>query len=138
MVDRKNWSERYQRGIAAMKKLEPDNGDLVLNKLRHVSPSYHDLTVEYYGDFFSDPRLDIKTRTLLTLTTLTATNAYSGLIEFHAKASLEVGWKPDEIFAALEQISLFCGFPHVISAIYTVRELFLKMGVLTAPETAAS
>ncbi|MCP1120888.1 carboxymuconolactone decarboxylase family protein [Robbsia andropogonis] len=132
MIDRSTWSERYKKGLAAIKALEPDNGDLVLNKLREVSPGYHDINVEMYGDFFGDDRLSIKTRTLITLTTLAAINAYPGLIEFHAKAALEVGWQPDEIFAALEQNSLFAGFPYAISSIYTVRELFIKLGVIDA------
>jgi len=136
MIDRSAWSERYKLGLAAIKALEPDNGDLVLNKLREVSPRYHDINVESYGDYFGDERLSIKLRTLITLTTLAAINAYPGLIQFHAKAALEVGWTPDEIFAALEQNSLFAGYPYAISSIYTVRELFIQLGVLATEPRA--
>ncbi|MFF4160760.1 carboxymuconolactone decarboxylase family protein [Streptomyces sp. NPDC001678] len=95
---------------------------------RHLAPGdfsadYEDLVTRVaWGDIWSRPGLDRRTRFLVTLTALTA-GGHLDELATHTRAALRGGVSPDEIKETLLQASLYCGLPAVGRAFEVARRV---------------
>jgi 3-oxoadipate enol-lactonase/4-carboxymuconolactone decarboxylase len=72
---------------------------------------FQDLITRYaWGEIWSRPGLDRRTRSAVTLTALTALNHHEELA-MHVHAALRNGLTPDEIKEVLLQAAIYCGVP---------------------------
>lgn len=77
---------------------------------------FQDLLTRYaWGEIWSRPGLDRKTRSCVTLTALVALNHHNELA-LHVRAALRNGLTPDEIKEVLLQTAVYCGIPAANSA----------------------
>jgi 4-carboxymuconolactone decarboxylase len=68
------------------------------------------VTATCWGDVWSRPGLDRRTRSIVTLTALVATGREHEL-EMHVRAALRNGLTPDEIGEVLLHCAVYCGVP---------------------------
>ncbi|CNK98185.1 Uncharacterised protein [Yersinia frederiksenii] len=58
-------NERYTRGLAKLKEIDGQAGEGVINSLKDIAPDFAQLLIEFpFGDIYSRPGLDLKTREL--------------------------------------------------------------------------
>ncbi len=67
-------SERYKKGLDILKQIDEENYEAIVDNFKHsIAPDLGVLAVEFnYGQIFSRPGLDLKSRLLATVAGLTA------------------------------------------------------------------
>lgn len=68
-----------------------------------------------WGEIWTRPGLDTKTRSCITMTVLVALGHHAEL-EMHVRAALRNGLTPDEIKEVLLQTAIYCGVPSANAA----------------------
>lgn len=81
-----------------------------------------------FGEVFTVGSLDLKTRELITCTTLAVMQTLPQL-KAHVAAALNVGVTPVELREALYQCAPFIGFPKTLNAIAVMNEVFTEKGI---------
>jgi 4-carboxymuconolactone decarboxylase len=100
-------------------------GERLLRKLRAVSPDMARLFVAYpFGEIYSRPGLDLKTRELVAIASLAAMGNARPQLVMHVHAALRAGCSRAEVLEVLLMISVFAGFPAAVNAIDAAREVF--------------
>ena len=90
-------------------------------------PDLGTLAVEFnYGQIFSRPGLDLKSRLLAAVAGLTALGNTEQL-RFYINGALNIGWTQEEILEAMLQMAIYAGFPVALNTILTVaNEVFYE------------
>ena len=104
--------DRYERGMAARREVLGDaHVDAALRSTPGLTADFQDLITRYaWGEIWTRPGLDRKTRSAITLTALTALNHHDELA-MHVRAALRNGLTADEIKEVLLQAAIYCGVP---------------------------
>ena len=90
---------------------------------------FQDLITRYaWGEIWSRPGLDRRTRSAITLTALTALGHHHELA-MHVRAALRNGLTPDEIAEVLLQTAIYCGVPAANRAFAIAQEVISEEGV---------
>lgn len=123
-------SDRYERGLAALKALDADAAQRVIDSLKDFAPEMAKLLMEFaYGDVYSRPGLDRKSRQIATMAALTAMGNAKPQLKFHIGAALNIGVPPEEIIDVMYVTTVFAGFPSGLNGITAAREVFQEKGV---------
>ncbi|WP_439874233.1 carboxymuconolactone decarboxylase family protein [Bacillus mycoides] len=117
----KNPSVNYEKGMKILAKIAPEHYQNIVNTLTDsVAPDLGTLAVEFnYGQIFSRPGLDLKSRLLATVAGLTALGNTEQL-KFYINGALNVGWTEEEIIEVMMQMIIYAGFPVALNTILTV------------------
>ncbi len=87
---------------------------------------FQELITRYaWGEIWSRPGLDRKSRSLITLTALTALGHHHELA-MHVRAALRNGLTPDEIKEVLLQCAVYCGVPAANRAFAVAQEVLAE------------
>ena len=98
--------------------------DGVLQELEKISPDLARFTVEFpFGDIYSRPGLDMKSREIATIAALTCLG-YMNHLKDHVNAALSVGCSKTEIKEVIIQMAVYAGFPASINAMLAAKEVF--------------
>jgi 4-carboxymuconolactone decarboxylase len=96
-----------------------------LEGLAATSPDLVRCLVEFpFGDIYSRPRLDLKTREMLTVAALTVLGYPQAELKDHIGGALNVGCTPDEILEIILQMAVYAGFPAALEAVKTAASVF--------------
>jgi 4-carboxymuconolactone decarboxylase len=88
-----------------------------------------ELVTEYcWGEIWTRPGLDRKTRSMLNLAMLTALNRPHE-IKLHVRGAINNGLTKAEITEIFLQAAVYCGVPAAIDSFRIAREVFEEMGV---------
>jgi 4-carboxymuconolactone decarboxylase len=91
--------------------LGDEHVDRAAERTTPFTADFQDLIARYaWGEIWSRPGLDRKTRSCITLTALTALNHHEELA-LHVRAALRNGLTRDEIKEVLLQAAIYCGVP---------------------------
>lgn len=90
-----------------------------------------------FGEVFAVGDLDLKTRELITCTTLVVMQTLPQL-KAHVGAALNVGVTPVELREAIYQCAPFIGFPKTLNAIAVMNEVFTEKGIQLPLEPQAT
>ncbi|MED1738589.1 carboxymuconolactone decarboxylase family protein [Bacillus swezeyi] len=114
-------SENYQKGLKVLEQIDKDNYEAIVDSFKEsVAPDLGTLAVEFnYGQIFSRPGLDLKSRLLATVAGLTALGNTEQL-KFYINGALNVGWSQEEIVEVMMQMIIYSGFPNGLNTILTV------------------
>ena len=116
-----------------MKRLEElagDRGERIIDGLRDVSPDLARYVVEFgYGDVYSRPGLDDRTRQLAAISALAAIGGAEPQLEYHIGIALNVGVDPEEIVETVVFLAPFVGFARTLNAARSVRRVFAARSV---------
>src|SRR4051812_34475652 len=118
-------SERYERGIKLFERLYGELGTRTLHSLNEIAPDLSGFIVEFvFGDVFSRPGLDLKTRELVAVGALAAMGNAPAQLRAHIQGALNAGCTQQEIIEVLMQMLLYAGFPAAINGIQAAKEVF--------------
>lgn len=121
-------TDNFQRGLDILAKIDPENHeDIMVGFEQSALPDFGMLAVEFnYGQIFSRPGLDLKSRLLAAVAGLTALGNTEQL-KFYLNGALNVGWTQEEILEAMLQMVIYAGFPVALNTILTVaNEVFYE------------
>lgn len=90
-----------------------------------------------FGEIFTVCDLDIKTREMLTVTSLAVQQTLPQL-KAHLNAALNVGATPIELREAIYQCAPFIGFPKTLNALGVLNEVFKERGIETPLKSTAT
>jgi len=91
--------------------LGDDHVDRAIERTTPFTEDFQDFITRYaWGEIWSRPGLDRRTRSAITLTALVATGREHEL-EMHIRAALRNGLTPDEIGEVLLHCGVYCGVP---------------------------
>lgn len=81
-----------------------------------------------FGEVFEIGNLDMKTREMITVVSLSVQQTLPQL-KAHLNAALNVGVTPTELKEAIYQCAPFIGFPKTLNAIGVMNEVFTERGI---------
>ena len=90
-----------------------------------------------FGEVFTVGDLDIKTRELLTVTSLAVQQTLPQL-KAHINGALNAGATPIELREAIYQLAPFIGFPKTLNALGVLNEVFKERGIETPLKSTAT
>ena len=90
---------------------------------------FHDLFLNRYtwGEIWTRPGLDRRTRSMITVAMLIALNREEELV-LHLRGALNNGVSKDEIKEVLLQVAVYCGVPAANSAFRVAAKVFAETG----------
>jgi 4-carboxymuconolactone decarboxylase len=118
-------NERYQRGLAKLNEIDGAQGQQVVDSLADIAPDFARLLIEFpFGDVYSRPGLDLKSREIATVAALTAMGNAAPQLKVHIHAALNVGCTREEITETIIQMAVYAGFPAALNGLSAAREVF--------------
>jgi len=116
-------SERFDTGLAVRREvLGPEYVDAALERATPFARPLQELITEYcWGEVWSRPGLERKTRSMLNLAMLTALNRQHELAG-HVRGALRNGCTKEEIQEVLLQAAVYCGLPAALDAFRTAEK----------------
>jgi 4-carboxymuconolactone decarboxylase len=117
--------EKYDRGLKLRREVLGDAYvDKSLREADEFTSDMQTLTTEYgWGDIWSRPGLDHRTRSFLNLAMLTALNRPEEL-KLHVRGALKNGLSRDEIKEVFLQTAVYCGVPAALDSFRVAKEIF--------------
>ncbi|ACQ96932.1 4-carboxymuconolactone decarboxylase family protein [Burkholderia pseudomallei] len=83
------------------------------------------MLVEFgFGDIYSRPQLDLKSREIATIASLATLGHAQPQLKVHIEAALNVGCTRDEIVEVFMQMALYAGFPAALNALFAAHDVF--------------
>jgi 4-carboxymuconolactone decarboxylase len=123
--DKRMSEERYRRGWEKLKEIDGEAGERVIESLRDISPDLGRYTIEFpFGDIYSRPGLDLKSREIATVAALTALGNAVPQLKIHINAALNVGCTREEIREVILQMAVYAGFPAALNGMFAAKDVF--------------
>jgi len=119
--------DRYERGLAMLRRVDPEADARVLAGLKDIAPDLSRYIIEFgFGDVYSRPGLDLKSRQIATVAALTALGTAVPQLKVHIRGALNVGCTREEVLEVILQMALFAGFPAALNGVAAAREVFAE------------
>ena len=116
--------ERYERGQKKIEEIFGEYSESIRSGFEDVAPAFFRYADEYvFGELWSRPGLDLKTRTLVTVGTLAALGIEYTL-GLHVKGALTQGITEEEIIETIMQVAPYGGHPRAIAGFKVAKECF--------------
>ncbi len=121
---------RYLRGLEKLREIDGEAGQRVIEALAPIAPDFSRYLVEFaFGDIYSRPQLDLKSREIATVAALTAIGNAAPQLKVHVHGALNVGCSRAEIVETMMQMALYAGFPAALNGLFAAQEVFTERGV---------
>ena len=116
--------ERRAEGMRTRREvLGDEHVDRAIESTTAFTADFQDLITRYaWGEIWTRPGLDRRTRSAVTLTALTALGHHHELA-MHVRAARTNGLTPDEIKEVLLQAAIYCGVPAANRAFAIAQEV---------------
>lgn len=126
----------HAHGMAVRREvLGDEHVDRAIERTSALTADFQDLITRYaWGEIWSRPGLDRRTRSLLTLAVLAAMGREHEL-ELHIRAALRNGVTPDEIKEVLLHCAVYCGVPAANGA-FAIAQRVLEGGAGDEPHAS--
>lgn len=125
-TDRDN-NERYRRGWERLREVDGQAGEKVIESLRDIAPDFARMLIEFpFGDIYSRPGLDLRTRELAVVAALTALGNAAPQLKVHLHAARHVGCSEQEIVEVIMQMAVYAGFPAALNGLFAAKEVFAR------------
>ncbi len=123
----------YEAGMRVRREvLGDEHVDRAVAATTPFTAAFQDyITRSAWGDVWSRPGLDRRTRSAVTLAVLTALRA-EGEIGMHVRAAVRNGLTPDEIAEVLLHTAVYAGVPAANAAFDVARRTLQEDGVADA------
>jgi 4-carboxymuconolactone decarboxylase len=83
---------RYERGLAKLHEIDGEAGANVIGSLCDIAPDFARYLIEFpFGDIYSRPGLDLRSREIAVVASLTALGNAAPQLKVHIQAALNVG-----------------------------------------------
>ncbi|MDR6214855.1 carboxymuconolactone decarboxylase family protein [Paracidovorax wautersii] len=129
-------SPRYLQGLAKLREIDGQAGENVVASLADIAPDFARYLIEFpFGDIYSRPGLDLRSREIAVVAALTALGNAQPQLKVHLQAALHVGVTREEVVEVIMQMAVYAGFPAALNGLFAAREVF---AAADAAEAAAS
>jgi 4-carboxymuconolactone decarboxylase len=121
-------SELFEKGLKVRREvLGAEHVDASISQADDFSRPLQELVTEYcWGNVWSRPGLDRKTRSLLNLAMLTALNRPHE-VKLHVRGALNNGCSKNDIMEVLLQTAIYCGVPAAMDSLRVAKEFFQEV-----------
>jgi len=117
--------ERYLRGWEKLKEVDGEAGERVIESLKDTAPDFARLLIEFpFGDVYSRPGLDLKSREIAVVAALTALSNAAPQLKVHINGALNVGCTRQEVIEVIVQMAVYAGFPSALNGLAAAKEVF--------------
>ena len=122
-------AERHAAGMKVRRTILGDTHvDRAVTNHSATTAEFQDLIVRYaWGEIWTRPGLDHRTRRLLVLTTTAAMGRWEEF-RLHIRAGLEGGLALADIKETLLQLAVYAGVPAANTAFHIVQEVLAQLG----------
>lgn len=122
-------SKRFDTGMAMLRKIDGAAGEAVMASLKDIAPDFAKFLIEFpFGDIYSRPGLDLKSREIAVVAALTALGNARPQLEIHIGGALNVGCTREEVVETIMMMAVYAGFPAALNGLMAAREAFRKHG----------
>ena len=95
--------------------------------LEGIAPDFAKLLIEFaFGDLYSRPDLDLKSREIGTVAALTAMGTAMPQLKVHIHVALNVGWIKHEIVEIIMQMAAYTGILATLNGLFAAKEVFCE------------
>src|SRR5215475_5994483 len=131
-------NERYERGLRRLQEVDAEQVGEIVAGLRDIAPDFATHLIEFaFGDIYSRPGLDLKSRQIATVAALTALGTATPQLRAHIHGALNVGWTRTEIVEVIMQMAVYAGFPAALNGLAAAKEVFAQHRRLAEPAPTA-
>ena len=124
-------NERYEKGVKMLNGISDQAVNRINDLLGDICPDMAKLVIEFpYGDIYSRPGLNIKSRELITIASLTTLGYAKDQLKAHVDNALSVGCTKEEIVEVIMQMAIYAGFPAALNGLFAAKEIFEKKGMI--------
>lgn len=117
--------DRYQRGWEKLKEVDGEAGERVIESLKDIAPDFARYVIEFpFGDIYSRPGLDLKSREIAVVAALTALGNAAPQLKVHIHGALNVGCTRQEVVEVIVQMAVYAGFPAALNGLFAAKEVF--------------
>ena len=121
-------SARYVRGWEKLKEIDGKAGERVIESLADIAPDFAQLLIEFpFGDIYSRPNLDLKSREIGVVAALTAMGNAAPQLKVHIHGALNVGCSREEVIEIIMQMAVYAGFPAALNGLFAAKEVFAEI-----------
>lgn len=118
---------RFERGQRALAAIDGEAGERVIAALADIAPDFARYLIEFpFGDIYSRPDLDLRSREIATIAALTAMGNAAPQLKVHVEAGLNVGLSRPEITEIIMQMAVYAGFPCALNGLFAAKEVFAR------------
>jgi 4-carboxymuconolactone decarboxylase len=116
--------DAYERGMRIRREvLGDEHVDAAMARMTAFTADFQDLITRYaWGEIWTRPTLDRRTRSCMTLVALVALGRFEELA-MHVRAALRNGLSEDEIKEVLLHTAVYCGVPAANSAFAVAQQV---------------
>lgn len=120
--------QRYEAGMKVRRSVLGDaHVDRSMAKITPFNEEFQNFITRYaWGEIWTRPGLERKTRSCMTLSMMIALNRPDEF-KLHVKAAFNNGLTRDEIKEVIMQAAIYCGVPASNSAFHWAEEVFAQM-----------
>jgi 4-carboxymuconolactone decarboxylase len=123
---------RYERGLAKLQEIDGEGGVHVVESLKDIAPDFARLLIEFpFGDIYSRPGLDLRSREIAVVAALTAMGNAAPQLKVHIRGALNVGVTRAEIVETIMQMAVYAGFPAALNGLGAAHEVFATEAAAT-------
>ena len=120
-------NDRYRRGWEKLKEVDGEAGERVIESLKDIAPDFARLLIEFpFGDIYSRPGLDLKSREIAVVAALTALGNVTPQLKVHIHGALNVGCTEQEVVEVIMQMAVYAGFPAALNGLFAAKEVFAE------------
>ncbi len=121
-------NEKYERGLRKLAEIDGEAGQRVIESLKDIAPDLGRYVIEFaFGEVFSRPGLDLKSREIATVAALTALGTAAPQLKVHIRAALNVGCTREEVIEIIIQMAVYAGFPAALNGMFAAQEVFREL-----------
>ncbi|WP_240190258.1 carboxymuconolactone decarboxylase family protein [Azospira oryzae] len=122
-------NERYVRGLAKLQEIDGQAGEKVVASLAGIAPDFARYLIEFpFGDIYSRPGLDLRSREIAVVAALTALGNAAPQLKVHIQGALNVGVSRQEVVETIMQMAVYAGFPAALNGLFAAQEVFAEAG----------
>lgn len=126
-------SNRYDQGLAKLQEIDGEAGTNVINSLRDIAPDFARYLIEFpFGDIYSRPGLDLRSREIAVVAALTALGNAAPQLKVHIQGALNVGVTQEEVVEVIMQMAVYAGFPAALNGLFAAKEVFAVRAIAHA------
>lgn len=120
-------NERYARGLAKLQEIDGQAGEKVVASLAGIAPDFARYLIEFpFGDIYSRPGLDLRSREIAVVAALTALGNAAPQLKVHIQGALNVGVSRQEVVETIMQMAVYAGFPAALNGLFAAQEVFAE------------
>ena len=120
--------ELFEKGLQIRREvLGAEHVDASISQADDFSRPLQELVTEYcWGNIWSRPGLDRKTRSLINVAMLTALNRPHE-VKLHLRGALNNGCSKNDIMEVLLQTAIYCGVPAAMDSLRVAKDFFQEV-----------